>query len=556
MCKKIIKLLTNNLGLKIASILVAIIVWLVVVNMDNPDKTVSFTIPVEVVGDDTLTELGKVYEVVNGSDVATIYVTGKRMFLDTMSASDFHATADLANIDFQSAGDIKMIPITVTASRHEKDLNIERRTVNMQITIEDLSTERLPVSGNPQGTPGEGYAIGEVSVTPTMIEVSGPLSLVSRVKRVAANINVEGATGNVNDYVVPVLYDENDQVLESPRLKLNQDRVKVEAEMLGTKEVDIRCLTTGEPLDGFVFTGLDARPQTIWIKGAPSVLNNISEIVIPGEAINLTGSVSDVENSIDITPYVEALDAMLLNPDENKIAVIAFIERLEVKDIEIPVSNIELLNENADYRTTFGTGSITVQVRGRKELLESYEGIGITASVDLTGVEPGDHILQVQLRVPMPYQAVGITTVQVHVAEKGEDPEEDPEGGGSDNPDNDHAGDGGEDDESVSTGGSVSNGGGTGGSTGGSSGGNTGSTGGSTGGSGSGNSGGTGSSSGNTGGTGSSSGNTGGTGSSSGNTGSTGGSSSGNTGGTGGSGSGNSGGTGGSTGGNSGGSGR
>ena len=53
MCKKIIKLLTNNLGLKIASILVAIIVWLVVVNMDNPDKTVSFTIPVEVVGDDT-----------------------------------------------------------------------------------------------------------------------------------------------------------------------------------------------------------------------------------------------------------------------------------------------------------------------------------------------------------------------------------------------------------------------------------------------------------------------------------------------------------------------
>lgn len=463
MFKKIMKLLTNNLGLKIVSILVAVIVWLVVVNMDNPDKTVSYTIPVKVIDDGSLAEMGKVYEVVNGSDVATIYVTGKRRLMDTMSASDFQATANLNHIDFESPSDIKMVPITISASRYEGELKIERRTVNMQITIEDLSTERLSIAGNPQGTPAEGYAIGEVSVRPNMIEVSGPSSLVSRVRRVAANVNVEGATSDVKDSVVPVLYDENDQVLESTRLKLNQERVAVEVQMLGTKEVPIRCLTTGEPVDGYVFTGLDYAPKTIAIKGAPSDLNGISEIVIPGEAINLTGVVADVENSIDITPYLEALNVMLLNPDENKIAVRANVERLEVRTVDLPVSAIELLNVNEAYEATFGTGFVTVQVRGRSEQLASFNASGISASIDLEGVELGDHIMEVQVKVPMPYQVFGTVNVQVHVTEKGEEPGGDsPDGGegeGSAGSNADGSGNNGGDGGSVSTGGSGVSGG-------------------------------------------------------------------------------------------------
>ena len=39
MLKKLKNLLTNNIGLKFLSVLFAMILWLVVVNIDDPDKT-------------------------------------------------------------------------------------------------------------------------------------------------------------------------------------------------------------------------------------------------------------------------------------------------------------------------------------------------------------------------------------------------------------------------------------------------------------------------------------------------------------------------------------
>lgn len=430
MLKKILKLLTNNLGLKIASVLVAVIVWLVVMNLDNPDKTTSFTIPVTVTGEDQLADMGKVYEVYNNTDVATIYVTGKRALMDTLSATDFRATADLSNIDFQSQSDIKLVPITIIPpARYEKDLTFQQKTVNMQITIEDLSTEQFNISGDVQGTPAEGYAIGEVTVSPNLIRVSGPRSVVSRVKRVSANINVQGATSDVRDNVALVLYDENDNVIESPQLKLNQDRVAVTVQMLGTKEVPVKCLTTGEPADGYQFIELEYAPERIRIKGIPSVLNGISEIVIPGEAIDLTGATGDVENSIDITPYVEERGVMLWNAEENKIAVKAIVERLEIRSFDLPINAIELLNQNEEYDISFGTNTITVQVRGRSEELQSLTAAAITASIDLERIQLGDHMLEVQIKVPEPYYVMGTVNVQVHVTEKGTEPEGGASGG-------------------------------------------------------------------------------------------------------------------------------
>ena len=42
MLKKLKNLLTNNIGLKFLSVLFAMILWLVVVNIDDPDKTFDF----------------------------------------------------------------------------------------------------------------------------------------------------------------------------------------------------------------------------------------------------------------------------------------------------------------------------------------------------------------------------------------------------------------------------------------------------------------------------------------------------------------------------------
>lgn len=444
MFKKTMKHLTNNPGLKILSLIIAVILWLIVVNYDNPDMTKTFTIPVTVTNDRILEEQGKVYEVVGQSNTVTIYVKGKRRYVDSLSGSDFTATADLSQIiDLNVNSDEKLVPINVSVRRYEKDLTITQKTVNMQIMLEDLSTEQFSISCNTTGTPAEGYAIGEAFVSPNLIKISGPQSIVSRISKVSANVNVEGFTEDITDNVVPTLYDENGSVIEPLQLRLSQEQVAVSVQILGTKTVPVHCEVSGTPAEGYQYIGLEYAPETVQIKGEPSLLNNIQEIRIPGEAINLDQVTEDMEVSVDITPYLGEEGISLVNPEENKIAIRVTIERLEVKNLELPIESLEVLNSPEEYEVSYGDTKVTVLVRGRKEEIASLSADQLHGSIDLANRMPGDHIVEVSITVDERFQVVGTVTLRVHIMERKEDSEEENNDGNSADSGNDGGGNGG-----------------------------------------------------------------------------------------------------------------
>ena len=70
------QLFTKNLGLKIISVLAASILWLVVVNVDDPVISKTYTgIPVEILNGDVLTEQGKCYDILSDSSTINVVVT-------------------------------------------------------------------------------------------------------------------------------------------------------------------------------------------------------------------------------------------------------------------------------------------------------------------------------------------------------------------------------------------------------------------------------------------------------------------------------------------------
>ena len=78
MLNRIIKMITNNFGLKILAVVFACVLWLAVVNIDDPVTTRSFTTTVSVENNDYLTGIGKYYEIVNNSNTITFKVSGDR----------------------------------------------------------------------------------------------------------------------------------------------------------------------------------------------------------------------------------------------------------------------------------------------------------------------------------------------------------------------------------------------------------------------------------------------------------------------------------------------
>ena len=99
MFKKMMKHLVNNPGLKVLSILISVVLWLAVVKMADPESTKSFSVPVEILNKNVITEMGKVPSVVKDSDVAVFYISGPRSYVEDMSGDDFNVTADLSQVD-------------------------------------------------------------------------------------------------------------------------------------------------------------------------------------------------------------------------------------------------------------------------------------------------------------------------------------------------------------------------------------------------------------------------------------------------------------------------
>ena len=62
--------LTRNIGLKILSIVLAAILWLVITNIDDPIKTKNFyNVPVEILNEDAIASLNQVYDIKEGETI-------------------------------------------------------------------------------------------------------------------------------------------------------------------------------------------------------------------------------------------------------------------------------------------------------------------------------------------------------------------------------------------------------------------------------------------------------------------------------------------------------
>ena len=90
---------TKNLDLKILSVLLSVVLWLVVVNIDDPVKNVQFSdVPVQILNDDLLKDKGLVYDVVDDSGMINVSVSGRRSVIEELSKSDIIATADVKEL--------------------------------------------------------------------------------------------------------------------------------------------------------------------------------------------------------------------------------------------------------------------------------------------------------------------------------------------------------------------------------------------------------------------------------------------------------------------------
>ena len=198
----------------------ALLVWLFIVNIDDPYKTKSYMVHVDLTNEDALRSVHKVYEIVEGG-TATVRVRGRRSVVDNLDASDIKATADLSELSAVNSVDIKPSLKIATSS----DVELECRQV-LKVSLEDMETKQVKVTVETEGTPAEGYTVGSCNAKPNVIEVSGGESVIDRIATVKVTLNVNGASDSFLKNLEPAAYDKKGNKIISSTLSFEKETIR------------------------------------------------------------------------------------------------------------------------------------------------------------------------------------------------------------------------------------------------------------------------------------------------------------------------------------------
>ena len=419
MLKTLGKKLMNNFGLKLLAILLAIVLWMVVINIDDPAVRKTMTLSVTMKNQDYITEMGKYMDILGDSNTVTFTYTTKRGIWENISSTDFSATADLKKIEAKENGTYR-VPVIVSAIRNASQITIESKQLYLEVTLEDLGKKQFQIKANTSGTVADGCALGNVTIdNANVVQVSGPVSLVNAIDSVVATVNVDGMSADITDNVVPVFYDVNGEVIDTTKLEKSIDTVNITAQILNTKDIPLELSYMGEPEAGYCLTEVLSNPKTVRVKGTAATLNTLDRVVVPAEVLDLTGVTSDVEKTIDISTYLPEGVSLVISSDA-KVNITAKIEEMEIKEFRIPISNITAAGLKTGYQLAYAEKYLNVSIRAGRTALGYLNSANITGTIDVENLKEGTHTVTVILELDRTIYEISdvVTEISItHVSE-------------------------------------------------------------------------------------------------------------------------------------------
>ncbi len=408
--------LTNNIGLKLAAFLFAVVLWIIVVNVDDPSQSKTFTTNVQLINEELLTDQGKYYNIPENGNTVSFRVSAKRSIMERLTASDFTATADFNNLENDTR-----IPVEIVANRYTSSVGISGNQKYIYLEIGEEMEQKFVISGDATGNPADGFAVGDISVKPNVMTISGPSELVAQVDHVEALCDVSGMNTDITESVVPTILNSSGDVVDTTKLKLSETTVKVSVQMLSVKRVGVDIATRGELPEGLSLKSISLDPESIMIMGSSEAINGITSIIIPDDVIDLSTVTGSVETTVDIRAYLPD-GVSLANGSRAQIVIKIEIDEDSEDVLNIPTANLTIQNLSPEYIAEFTNANITVKVSGTQSLLDAIEASEVAGYVDASGLTEGSHTVTVTLNLDEGITASAATAqIEITLREKPQD---------------------------------------------------------------------------------------------------------------------------------------
>lgn len=424
------KKLTANWGLKLASLIFAVIVWFLVTNINDPITSVRYTnIPVTLKNTNLIIDNGQVFTVLDGSDIInSVVIYAPRSIIDSLSQNNVVAYADI-----QELSSLNTVTIHVETNKYKDKIDsIVTSSDVVKLAVERKAAKSLALGATTSGTLADGYVIGDVTTEQNMVRISGPESVVNSIKSATVDVDVTGFTSNIGTDADIVLIDADGNPVDPSMVDMNIKTVRVNVVIYETKYVPVSYVVKGEPAGGYMYTGhIESVPDSIQIAGRSSTISAFEEIVVDDDWLNISGMTGNLTKTFDIRPYLPT-GVNLADKDFNgSVSVTIYISQIYSETFDVPISNISVEGAAEGYNVYVDTSeyeTVSLTVEGLREAVGKVSASSVTgfvsvdslaAAQDGEALMPGTYSADVTWNLPEGVSEKGTVSVYVTVESNG-----------------------------------------------------------------------------------------------------------------------------------------
>lgn len=397
------KMLRHNFAWKVLALILALCLWAGLITQD-PTLTrerVFTDVPITVTGSDSLRRNGLIVTsgLTDPSALVRLRVEVPQREYNSATSANYNPRIDLSKITGTGEQTVKIAATSTTTYGTVTEIYPD----SIPVTVDNYVTSyRLPVTVRQSGDFPSGFYGPAPTLDPSIVSVSGPESVITRIARVVVDIDaarLPAQSGLVRTPLTLRYEDADGNPLDSSLIEASSAGVLlrsivVEQQLYTTRSLTLNtlALTTGEPAEGYKVKSVTPTPNVLIAAGDETALNALDSLFLD-HAVDVTGRSASFTAEVKVRKpselvYLSADSVMLL---------VEIGPSLLVKSFEdIPLT----LTDTADpLRANSETKVVNVSVTGPKLQFDTLKASALKAYVSCAGLTTGTYALPVQLSI-------------------------------------------------------------------------------------------------------------------------------------------------------------
>jgi len=269
------KFYQTNWFLRISAVVIAVILWIYVVYVENPSyETWVRGIPVTYTNMVQEFEDGKLMLVETDDDTIDIKIRGRRRLISGIYNTEMVAMVDMLGITREGT---YSLPVNINFGSDGIEI-LEKKPYNVQLTVDRVVSEQRDIEVNSKGSMRAGFVLGESTSSPATITLTGPKSLLERVAHCAITVDFSDVAQDVKGLYKIKLYDASNNEVTDERIIKNVEYTDVYYEVLPTKILTVKPALTKQTNANGNTIEATVVPERVTVKGDAQILADITEI--------------------------------------------------------------------------------------------------------------------------------------------------------------------------------------------------------------------------------------------------------------------------------------